>query len=645
MLLNETEEPMNRLEELIAEFHGCSQQGQEICQFIERGQANTPLSDLFQQLEKGIHGKPLGLTLLGLTEPSRSAALKWLYGHNFAVFSLEVSQQIGLLEVHLKEQGYSLEKSTGERLEFDTWDAFIAAVNDAKLFGSQDSPPVMQAKGALKVGTQAPTGVRNLQVLLPENSSFVAGSPALLTRLLTESNVLMVTAPPDYQLTQTDKQVLGQLLEDMAAFWPLLPVDELVPDLQIPPQGWWTQLHSLITLPPTLLTTHIDAAIPAHLAEVQDELRQALQLSLLAKRQLSVCGAVADRYDQELKQLQSRKKREARKSDTGSVPQNDLSFWSQLRTELQDQCQQLLKTVQESGRKRELPNSTGNVSLKQHTDSLTYDDLDREDAYKTIKLSLGHKYQGDLIQFLQQTNRQSLKQDIQLTQQQLQAAAERISEKCQVQLEYKPTLNVPAVDERALWQDISDMIGLELRYQGELPKRGFIDRLSEGRKGAMVLVMSAMLLGYIGIDLRNSGWLGLLLLPVFIGTIIYSFVSFKKDEQHRLDKELVRVRDELLNTSRRLLADINRVKQSKLADYTDGVKKQWQLQLEQLARDYQARTQAEREQTTNRARARIGAIDAQLNEWQASALKIQRLQSCAQQLQDKARRYLSSFNR
>jgi hypothetical protein len=430
----------------------------------------------------------------------------------------------------------------------------------------------------------------------------------------------------------------------MVAFWPLLPVDELLPDLQIPTKGWWTQIQALFNLPPILLTTHIDAEIPAHLSEVQNDLRRALQLSLQAKRQLSVSDAVIDRYEQELRQLQSRKKREIRKSDTTTVSQHDLTLWTQLRAELNDQCQQTLKTLQETGRKRELPNSTGNISLKQHTDTLTYHDLDREEAYKTIKLSLGSSYQAQLLQFLQQSNKQSLKQDVQLLNKQFQLLAEILGQQCKVLLGYKPNFNMPAVDDNALWQDINGMIGLELRYQGELPKRGFVDRLAEGRKGVMVLMMSAMLLGYIGIDLRNSGWIGLILLPVFIGTVIYSFVSFKKDEQHRLDKELVRVRDELLSASRRVLMDINRLKQNKLADYTDNLKKQWQQQLELLAREHQGRSQIERDQNMTRAKTRITAIDTQMSEWQKSTPIIQRLKVNASQLLEKTERYLSNLN-
>lgn len=626
---------MTRIDQLQTDSLNLSQQSLDICQFIEKGQANTPLGELFQQLVQDSKTDPLGITLLCLTENARSAALKWLYGHNFAVFSLQVSRQIGLLEVSLKERGYSLEKSTGERLEFESWDSFIKGISDAALFQGE-------MINELKVATQAPTGVRNLQVLMPESTAFIAESPALLTRLLRKSNVLMVAAPPDYQLSSTDRTVLANLREDMCALWPLLAVDELNSEVHIPDRGWWAGQTSLVTLPPTLLTTHVDTAIPSYLSEARDQLRQALQLSLLAKRQNLAVDALNDRYETELRQLQSRKKREQRKSEqTGPVSSaSDSVVWSQMRSEMSDDCAQLTKHLQELQRKRELPNSTDSNLLKSQIDALAYEDLDREHGYKVIKLSLGEKYLGRLVQTLHQQQQLSLKQDLKQVQQQLQNLAARIEEKCQNQLGFKPVLGLLSISENQLWNDIKEISGLELRYQGELPKRGFIDRLSEGRKGAMMLLMSVMLLGYVGIDLRNSGWMGLLILPIFFGAVIYTFISFKQDERHRLDKELTRVRDEVTTHSRRLMNDVYRLKNNKLMDYIEANKKQWLMQIDQYGREHQQRTQAESSQIAQRAKTRISAIDNQLKEWQNYRSSVQRLVSGAQSLLEKTRQAL-----
>ncbi len=634
---------MQVIEQLSREFNANISSSLDICQVLERGQANTPLADLFQQLQKNLGNKPLGITLIGLTPATRNAALKWLYGHNFAVFSLEVSQQIGLLEVQLKDQGYSLEKSTGERLEFDSWDEFMHAAQEARLFAAV-SPDQVRTKGALKIGTQSVTTARNLQVLIPESCEFIANSPALLSRLLAESNLVMVAGEPDQQLTASDQAVLAQLLDDMVACWPLLPVDELNPDTRFPEKGWWTQLKSAVTLSPTLLTTHVDAAIPTALAEVSHNLRQGLQFALQTKRLHSVSEAMKERYEQELRQLNSRKSRESRRSDESS-PALDYSFWSQLKTELADEIQSLQKDLQESSRRREVPTGTTHVSLKQLIDTIDYDDLDREDHYKVIKLSLSRKSQDDLTGFIQQQSKQQLRQDGESIQQRLQTLLDRISDKLQKQTGALIGWQLPKLPEKTIWQDMQELISLELRYQGELPKRGFIDRLSEGRKSVMVVMMSVMLLGYVGMDLRSSPWLSFIVVPMFFGAIGYSFYSFRKDEEYRLDKELTRVREELLSAGRRTITDLNRLKQTKLNEFTDQQKKQWLQQLESFAKEQQNKQQAEQAQAASKAKARIGAIDSQLSELNSLSSTVQRVSREVQNLLEKTRQMLSQLNK
>ncbi|MDZ7901330.1 MAG: hypothetical protein U5L01_01750 [Rheinheimera sp.] len=67
---------MQAIEQLSREFRASISTSLDICQLLERGQANTPLADLFQQLQKNLGNKPLGITLIGLTPENRNAALK-----------------------------------------------------------------------------------------------------------------------------------------------------------------------------------------------------------------------------------------------------------------------------------------------------------------------------------------------------------------------------------------------------------------------------------------------------------------------------------------------------------------------------------------------------------------------------------------
>lgn len=613
---------MASLQQVLSSFQQNIERSHEICRFVERGQAQTPLSDLFTKLETDLNNKPLSIALLCLTDDARRAALKWLYGHNFAVFNLEISSLIGLMEIHLRDRGYSLEKSTGERIDFDNLEQLSEAIKGVQLIKGN--------KSDLRLGAETRSGVKNLHVLMPESAQFIQDSPALLTKLMRETNVLMVAASPHHVLSDVERKVLNDLLENMSGFWPLLPVDELGNNISIPEQGWWHSHQPAIKLAPTLLTTHVDAKLPMFLTDADDSLRQALHLLQISKKFLSACEAVDDRFEQEVRQLISRKKREARTTTTENAP--DLNQWSNIRNMIGDEINAISRNLQDINRKRELNNSTGSVSLKRHIDSLTPEDLAKEDGYKLIKLTLSQNYINDLMHFLESTTKQSFKDDLEKVNTAVDSIINKSVEQLGKGMGYRPTLTNTIMDASTAWKDLHELIGVELRYQGEMPKRGFLDRLSEGRKSVFVILMSASLLGYMGIDMRKTGWLSIIIFPVFLGAIIHTFRSWKIEDRVRLEKEINRVRDEVLNNSRRLITEVNRQKNILFNNYLDSVKKNCQQQIETLGREWQDKIKVETRQEAQKTETRIQGIDNQLKNWQKHRMPIQQLNREAAQL-------------
>lgn len=631
---------MDTIKATLSSFREGIDKSLQLCQFVERGQAQTPLSDLFTQLTKEQQSHEFSVTLLCLNKGDREQVLKWLMGQQFILFSLHISSQIGLLEVDLKDRGYSLQKSTGERLDFDNWEQLIKAIDEAGVMDSQE------VSTHLKVSGESERGIKHLHLLMPESAAFIQQSPALLTRLLRETNVLMVAASPTHTLSVTEREVLGTLLDEMSCFWPLFPVDELHAELSIPERGWWDHWHPDITLPPKLITTHIEADLPEFLINSNDQVRQTLKLLQLSKRYSSACDAIEDRFEQEIKQLNSRRKREGRRSQSETrtpVAVGPQNIWSRLRTQLGDELGSAIKKIQERNRKLELNTSTFNATLKEHLNSISSDDLTQEEGYKQIKLSLGDSYLNDLLVFLRKQLRSSLQGDIAKLAETLAELEQRATTELERETSTRMVLTTPALDEKALWKDLEEILGVEMRYQGEMPKRTIFDRLSEGRRSAFVILMSASLLGYMGIDVRNSGWLGVLILPVFIGGIIYTYRSWKQEDAARLDKELTRVRDEVLNIARRMLSDINRQKIAKLVEYSDAIKRSWQEQLEKRGSEWQAREQDLARQQTQQARDRMNQIDTQLREWQGQQAMVQQLKNSATQLQRTSERAVAQL--
>jgi len=605
----------------------------QVSEFLEQGQADMPLNQLFQQLRQDLHQKPFAITLLCLTEDSRQAALKWLYGHNFAVFSVQISSQVGLLEVHLKDRGYSVESSTGARQDFEQWDELVKALDDNALLGNE--------KADLRIGTQASTAIKHLNVLIPESPAFVQQSPALMTRILRDTNVLMVAAPPSYPLPETERKLINTLMEDMSCFIPLLPINELADDAAIPEHGWWEQITSPASLPVQLLTTHVSASLPSFLTHAQDDVRQSLLIQQLSKKYQSACDAVADQFSDTLRQLNSRKKREARKQVTNAIEPLDNQQQMRLRTRIGDTCSELGKAVEEASRKRELLTSDASQALKDHIDKLGQADLHQEDSYKAVKLTLDNTYQADLMNFMRSHSRRVFDTDVKDLQKELEAFVEELGQALTKQLGYSPVLTTLKFDKSLVWHDLEQVLAMEIRYQGEMPKRGLFDRLGAGRQAIMGLMMVGMVLGGLFEGLRQI--LMIFGLPLFFIGVMYSYINFPKDEAARMDKELKRVRDEVLASTRRLNSDVNRQKANSVRNYLDKLKKTLGEQVEKIVAEASTRRSAEQKKQADVASKRVQGIDQQLSDMQQQQLNLGQLKTGATQLLDESLRVLKGL--
>ncbi|MFL0797281.1 MAG: hypothetical protein K6L73_07300 [Cellvibrionaceae bacterium] len=604
-----------------------------VSEFLEQGQADMPLTQLFQQLRADLQHKPFSLTLLCLTDDSRKAALKWLYGQDFAVFSVQVSAQVGLLEVHLKDRGYTLEKSTGERLDFEQWGELVQALEDSTLLEEQSQ---------VAIATETPTAIKQLDVLVPESPEFIQQSPSLMTRILRESNVLMVAAPPNYQLTESQSKLINTLLQDMSSFLPLMPVDELAEDFALPEHGWWEQLKPQASLPVQLLTTHVDASLPSFLTDPQDDVRQSLLIQQLSKKYQSACEALADQFQDAQRQLASRKKREQRKLQAEPAQDAlDSQQLMRLRTRIGDSCTDLVKALEDVCRKRELINSEQAARLKSHVESLGGDDLEKEDSYKAFKLTLDKNYQQELMALLNREARDELGQDIKHLQTEIAQLSEELTQSLNKQLGYRPSLTQPKIEKSDIWYDLEQVLAMEVRYQGEMPKRSFLDRLGAGRQALMGLMMIGMVLGGLIPELRSV--LMLFGLPLFFIGMAWSFINFPKEEKSRLDKELKRVRDEVLSNARRLNSDINRQKISKVRDFMDKLKKNWQEQVEKISSDAQQRQQSDQKQQSDVAQKRLQGIDQQIQQLQQQQVSVNQLQNQAEELLNQSQQVLAAL--
>jgi len=98
--------------------------------------------------------------------------------------------------------------------------------------------------------------------------------------------------------------------------------------------------------------------------------------------------------------------------------------------------------------------------------------------------------------------------------------------------------------DNSVWNDVAGYAAIDVRYRGEIPRRGFMERLAEGRKVVFLLLMIGSLAGsFVGFNLRQSGLIGLVCLALFVGTIAWSYKSWSDEELEVIDRETDKLTD------------------------------------------------------------------------------------------------------
>lgn len=633
-------------ETLLSRYQQVAREGADMSARLEQGQAEAALTDLFAELSRSVEGDVFTAVLIGVTPEARTAALKWLYGPEYSVVSVSVVEKLGLIEVRLSERGFLLEHGGRGAQLFEHLDPFIDALSRAdEMVHPKDSNWVEP----VRLGLSSGSGIRGVCLLVPEKPGLLLEHPALLSRLSTRANLLLVAAPLHHALSDTDRRALESLAASMDGIWPLLLVDELEEDIAIPAPGWWESLSGpTVSLTPKLLTTHVPARMAALLSDQKAEHRQGLLLSHQARRLDSASEALSAELDQRLRQMDTRIHKEERKSRTAdsanSTLQSQRADWQKLRQDVQLGLPAIGKQFGERLRTAGKTNGLEGL-VERFLGNLTEDDLHKEEGHTSIRLSVSDNFVRQLMDMLRKglqqhfsTEAAGLRQQLDTLQAQVHNRASALAEGVAVRL------SAPALNDNQIWRSIEDQLNVRLRYRGEMPKRGFFDRLREGRQGAMSFMMMIGMIGMIfgSTALRQHPLVGLILFCVFVGSIIYSFANWKKDDAERIEKELEKLRDGVVSEVQRLTAELQREMQAKVADQLEQTKRVWTEELDALAdthgKDRQRQSEAERQQVRDRLRV----LEQKKRELLAAQTTVRQIRQKAGQLLQDCLRTLKS---
>jgi len=532
-------------------LHGAIAQAVELAAHLERGQALTPLRDHLETLAASLDAAPFTLILLGCDASSRAAALGWLCGEDFHVLSIDVPGAVGLVEVQLAERGYVLVKS-GRRQEFDRLGPFLEAVQAADLIRQGDADAWLEP---MHLEVAAPGGVQGLRLMMPESPAAMAENPALLSRLRSESNLLVVTGPVGRELDALVAAAIRDVAADALATWAITSGPS-PPDSSS--RSWPDRLDGS-----RLPAVHLDPQaapppVPSFLLDERSDVRQGLFACQQARRLESALELLDERVHRDLRQHEARRKALMRRTSSLNDMGRERALQEAsgaIRRGLEEGRARIEAELDEFQRERLLPTSVPNNKINNLLEDLTTDDIARETLGRIVQLGVAPRVRQAVRRLISDMVRADLRATLERLNLEIKAMTGEAVSKSEAAGGGPLHIWPEPLDESTAWKPIQESIQLDSRYRGELPQKGLRDRLFEFVMHCrtpvflMTIVMSPLYSSFAP-GLREPL---LKLSPfLFIGGAFWAYRGLKEEEHKATERELLRLRETLRSEVRRL---------------------------------------------------------------------------------------------
>jgi hypothetical protein len=375
------------------------------------------------------------------------------------------------------------------------------------------------------------------------------------------------------------------------------------------------------------------------------ELRSSARDAFMARKRLWQCQLFTNALEhlsaENLRRFKSRRLRDdlrGKQLEREGLQDPSRQVLDAARLELENQAQALQRTVLDAGKLTFGPDGTLVASLRSSIESLGPHDLLSTMAGDAERLRLHDRSYAHIRDSLKQQLRNALKQDWTA----LQAGRTGLEEQLARRLDAAVPLDIG--DDTAWLQGFTP-IALENTYAGDLPKSGFLRHLSHGKQAVFATMAVLTLVGMLfQTNWRQHYWVVLLLLPLFIGAAIYSSRSSREDTESRRQKELEKLREQLLRDVRRVITEMQRDRQARVQAVVENLKREALRQIDARGRaTTQARSdQLQRARSDLRDRTRL--TDGKLRDAAALASNVARARGNVAQLLSEAERALRTVD-
>jgi hypothetical protein len=282
-----------------------------------------------------------------------------------------------------------------------------------------------------------------------------------------------------------------------------------------------------------------------------------------------------------------------------------------IRTQIGDEVTRLARATADSLRRCLLSDCGLQANLLNEIDKLRPTDLARERGRKAIRLSLAQEVQTDLAAAV----REQVEREMQGLYERLEATFAQLRSRLARLLRLDSGAGLaPAAPRDAstttLLERLAELTQISIKYRGLLPRRGFIQRLAEGRKSIFTFLMLCSLFGsFIGFNWRSIPVLGWLFLCGFVVAVIHTYRAWLEEDEERLAEELEKAKELLRAEIKRVLGETIREVQTFCSDSIEQHKRTLLSWVEEVLRSASAQAQQKAQAARESAQLSLKQID------------------------------------
>lgn len=604
-------------------------EAQGVCAQVERGHGRGTLAARFESL-KTAGAEPVAVGI-GLSDGALYTLAAWAL--QLERHDLQALPANARLVIQSSPDGsYALASAAGGR----------RPLHDARALASE----LMALAGRPgPAGTEIRIEVphsdgRRIQVELVTSplSSGNFCSPGLAAALAGGASIALVAGAEDQVLLDQDREVLRDLGATLAAVLPLATPAE---GSHGATQGWWED-SALNSAPLSLAALSLvpDAWLPLLAAAPPDPAAKTATGYARLRALQSTIDALALALGRETtrqRALKGREDRILRALDARAGYGGDRDVAERLRLRLDEHMSRIERQIEDQNRRALLPNGSLNLAVGELLKSLSTQDLEQAEAYNEIRVTIQSGFAARLLDAAKKEIRNQFKDDVGLIRTGTEACREALLAELAKATGSRHALAIAPADENAIWRSLREALALQLAYHGTLPKRGFWQRLGEGKQ-LMFTMLSLLGLGGMVFGFSRSEIAPLIAagLPIvfFVGVGL-TFWNWRQEDAARLGKELERIREQVSMEVKRLIGEIQREKMSRLKEALEATRKEFARRIEGALKEHQTVNTEQSGRMRNDARDRQRGLDQRMRELQPLGLQVSRLrQSCSEALRD-----------